>query len=352
MDQQTVSSVMSSTLSSSSEPTTWTSGLDQETSVEFTYTSAHSLDSVPVQVYLWVTLLTVSIGIGLIVYVIAKNECFHSPHFYFMVVYMLADWLQVVGTALPSLFILATNIDLPQWYCFTVGVLPIISVIFGAHIIGVISFERYVFMCKPYIYSRHFTRRNAFLLVACIGLIDSVYVLMLEIWYPRKFYSTILLCQNTQPPFVNVLHWLYIGMPSFIVTVVATYKILVLRKCVAVAPVAIDMNAMSEPSVPVISQTFRLIVFTSGLFFIIMIPAYVGVTLVFRTGITLGDLESGANVSAARLTRCFFFFLYLVQPTLNIALHLYTHRELRTHVYRTVGAFYENLTDRLKCSTS
>lgn len=103
-------------------------------------------------IVMWIVIIATFTGYDVTCYVIAKNECFHTPHFYFMIGYMVGDLMQVGGLAVPFLVILYTGANVPSWYCATIGVPSTIGFYTGMHILGVISAERYVFMCRPYTY--------------------------------------------------------------------------------------------------------------------------------------------------------------------------------------------------------
>lgn len=117
------------------------------------------------------------------------------------------------------------------------------------------------------------------------------------------------MCQSTMPTLLSYIHWAIVSLPLMLLTAMSTYKILVLRRRVAVAPVTLKIGTMSPPSLPVILRIFRLVVFTSGLFWVIIFPACLGITVVLRSRISFTLMELGVNIPEARLIRACYFIV-------------------------------------------
>ena len=157
-----------------------------------------------------------------------------------------------------------------------------------------------------------------------------------------------------------MLHWALYAFPSLTMTFFSMYKVFALRRQVNVAPAAVQgsytactsnaanklpaaasvavdksttpgSSAQSESAIGVsISKSIRMILFTSGLLWLMMLPVYTGQSIILMSGVTMYDMDSGERLLEARVMRTLFLLMYTVTPALNLIVHLYTHPELRS----------------------
>jgi hypothetical protein len=296
-----------------------------------------SLDEVIFLVYLTISAIVTIVGMGLIIYVIYKNEEFHIPHFHFMVSYMAGDLLQVVSASLPAIIIIIAQIEVPLWYCDWFGNLYVIGMFSGVHMLGIIALERYFFLCQPFKHARLFTNTTSLLIIVLTMTLNIGYTVAIGQIQQREFRYSVGLCATDQNPLVSYLHWGCVALPSMFATVFATVRVFILQRRTRVAP-APDPGAQArkESTLQSTKKSLRMILFTSGLLWIVTIPAYGAITAVFRSGITWSNLESGSQMLEARIIRGAEIGLYSLTPLLNVGVHLFTHPALRAAVMRTL----------------
>lgn len=291
------------------------------------------VDDVLVQLYFWTNLIIAFAGYGLILHVIVSNDIYHKPHFYFMVIYIVGDMFQVFFSSIPAIVVTILKSPVPEWFCYTFGLLPFYGLLTGVFMLSLIAFERYSFVCKPFKYFNDFTLTKSALRVVFVFVYTACFTIGAQIYEPRHFQITTLSCIAEQSIAISATIWGFIILPSMIVTIFTTYKVFALRKKVGVAPAVVGDAPVTESDLPTIKQAVRLIAFTSGMYLISMIPAYIVITLIFRvTGLSWDDFDRGENVAAAQVLRWFSISLYSLVPCLNICVHLFTHNDLRKDV--------------------
>lgn len=295
------------------------------------------VDDVLVQLYFWPSMIITFIGYGLILYVIVKNDIYHTPHFCFMVVYIVDDMLQVLFSSIPAIVVTIVKSPVPEWFCYTFGMLPHYGVFNGVIMLSLIALERYSYLCRALTYYINVTLTTSVLRIVFACVYTAGYVIGMQIYQPREFHITALSCVAEQSIIVTATNGGLIVLPSMIVTLFTACKVFALRGRVGVAPAVVGDAPVLESDLPTIKQALRMILFTSGMLWIAMIPAYIVIGLVFSvTGLSWDDLDSGENVAAAQAIRWCIVSMYSLVPCLNIGIHLFTHKLLREDVVELV----------------
>ena len=303
--------------------------------VQETGSSYSIVDIVLLQVCEWTCMLVVLAGFCLIAYITLTRQSFQAPNFYFMLSYMAGDLLQFLGTAVPACITILTDATIPAWHCATIGQLPLFGLFSGVHMTGFIALERWAYLCRPFLYSRIFTNTKTILMITAIWIFGLVYSIVVYALDPRVYYDSIFSCQTKLSPLVMLLHWTFIILPSLILTGFSACKVFSLRNRIGVTPAISTIQnppANQQSNIPAIRQALRLIFLTSGLLWIVTIPAYTIMTFVHRSGVTMKDVEEGRDFPAARLLRLSNAALYWWSPSFNIFLHLFIHKDLRLEV--------------------
>ena len=94
-------------------------------------------------------------------------------------------------------------------------------------------------------------------------------------------------------------------------------------------------NVNNNSSSQCIRRSLRMMLFMTGAVYCILLPAFSVQTIVFKaTGLTWADLEAGRDMSTARVVRACNMCMFTVTPLVNVAVHLYTHPQLRHYCFR------------------
>ena len=307
------------------------------------YISYSPVDDAMVLIYSCLDVLLLCVGCGAIIFSIMRNPDFHTPHFYLMLSYMVGDILQVCCTLIPASVMIVTNSHIPQWLCKTIGLLPHICLFQGVHSVGTISFERYMYLCKPLKYTNVFTQAKTCLIILGVWGLNTFFAVLIEVVNPREFNKVAFICLTELPALYTALHWSLIALPPFIITVFSTYKVFALRRSASVAPAEVSNqeNRNNSPQASGrIGKSLRMILFTSGLLWLMVIPSYAVISVILRSGVTWGQMENGSRLFEGRLNRCMFLCMYTLVPGLNVIVHFYTHPELRRYALSRISSIF------------
>ena len=174
-----------------------------------------------------------------IVTVIHRKSRFHTPHFLLIVFYSLTDIVFCANDSTNKLILLTHKMDSPMWFCQSASFLSSTALLASIHLLGLISFERWIFFCKPYHYLHRMSLLNITLITVGIYALAFLILGTMEINYPRNNIQTISLrCVSKDSNiWMNVLFFGFYLLPSGSMTVFSLVKLFqVAKKSQAVAP--------------------------------------------------------------------------------------------------------------------
>lgn len=298
--------------------------------------------------YLLLILLWSTVGNLRIFYLIVTRECYHTPYFYIIGAYAITDVIQVLSTAPLMIVGILLNKSyrlIPEWFCTVCGVLSPGMVFISFHTLGLIAIERFYFFVHPLKYPLKFTPRLTGCAIGCIWVVALLFSLIIEMMAPKQFYVTIIHCQTPSARLFTFIQIVLYLMPAFLCTVFSLIKLYMLQSSHQ-ARVEDVPNEAFQRSAKKFKKSrgaaIKIIVLTSGTFWITFLPVGVFRMIVFSHGFTWDYLDSFENAQLSYTFRYLNVFLFTLSSALNPIIYLYTHKPMLRQFFSTARSDIQN----------
>ena len=205
---------------------------------------------------------------SVIIAAIWRTESLHESYFYIMAAYCAADMIMVslAGSHYTVQFIYGYP-PFPAWYHKVITVFGL-SLAFGLiYHIALISYDRYIFFCRPYAYLRLFNTRRLMFALAIIYFVPLVYCTVTEIMIGRVYHASVLTYNLPESLLQPALQFGFITLPSTAVTIFSAVKVWKLIQMTVAPP---DAGNQAAPVVQA-KKVVRMILLISGKTFLKLI---------------------------------------------------------------------------------
>ena len=215
-----------------------------------------------------VIMLTTSVTVfaqSVIIAAIWRTESLHESYFYILAAYCAADMIMVslAGSHYTVQFIYGYP-PFPALYRKVITVFGL-SLAFGLmYHIALISYDRYIFFCRPYSYLRLFSTRRLIFFLAIIYIVPLAYCTVTEIMIGRVYNASVLTYNLPKSSLQLLLQFGFITLPSTTVTIFSVVKVCKLIRVTVAPPNAVN------PATPVFQakKMVRMILLISGKIFL------------------------------------------------------------------------------------
>ena len=288
--------------------------------------------------YLGTAFTIAVIGNGRIIFIICRKECYHLPYFYIIASYAVADIIQAL-TSIPIMFfafVINEGFDVPEFVCALTGILSPGMVFISFHILTLMALERYYYFVRPLKYPLLFTTRNVIIIEAILWSLMLLFSTGIHFADPRKFYTSVIQCQSPSAGIIIYIQIICYLLPALIGALFSIIKLWSLRTShQARVQDNTDKNNKSQNKQR--GAALKIIILTSGLFWITYLPPGLFRMIVFARGITLEELDKFTSPELSYSFRYLNIVLFTLSSVINPFIYLYTHKPLRRHFF---GRFY------------
>ena len=182
-------------------------------------------DHILMTIYLLMILVPGTFLNGIVIYLTAKYNQFHTPYMYVKstsaVMDIMLEWGLIPHTILND----HLGDSLPS-RCMCYGIVfGLGSFYLTAQFTAVVALERYFYFCRPFLYQRWFTLKSIIAATVFMFSVTQTYTFTTEIIYKRELQPIVAICQLQVQTTHNVIQFCLFFLPSIIATVFSVYKI-------------------------------------------------------------------------------------------------------------------------------
>ena len=293
--------------------------------------------------YLIIALLWTTLANMRIFYLVLSRDTYHVPYYYIIASYCLADTIQV-GSSTPLMIsgiLLAQDyVSIPSWICTVSGALTAAMIFVSFHTLGFMAIERYYFFVRPLKYPNRFTSCFTFAVLTLIWIVAIIFAIVIEVMGTKQFYITIFHCQTPSAKLFSYIQVTLYLIPTLSCTLFSLLKLWILQTShqARVQDMASTNTAFHRSAKKFHKSkgtAIKIIMLTSGSFWVTFLPIGIFRLVVFSQGITWSYLDSFQNPALSYTFRYLNVSLYTLSSVMNPMIYMYTHKTLRHQFIET-----------------